>query len=62
MPSHLGLSSHDERPNDVSHYDVLANDKADLHARQVADNFQLPEDISFPLLVMSTKLLQFRND
>jgi len=46
MPSHLGLGVDDERPSDVTHFDVLANDQADHHARKAADLAQVPDCIA----------------
>ena len=36
MSSHLGLEPQDPRPDDVSHFDVLANDQADMAAKMAA--------------------------
>ena len=46
MPSHLGLGVDDERPSDVTHFDVLANDQADHHAGKAADLAQVPDCIA----------------
>ena len=46
MPSHLGHHQNDERPSDVSCFDVMANDQADIHAGEVAACHQIPDDIA----------------
>ena len=46
MPSHLGKKPDDPRPNDVSHFDVLANDQADMYAKKGADLCQLPSEVA----------------
>lgn len=46
MPSHLGTGKSDPRPDFVSHYDVLANDQADEHAKAAAQTAQLPKPVA----------------
>ena len=46
MPSHLGLGLNDPRPNNVSHLDVLANDRADHFAGLAAEQVQVSNPIS----------------
>ena len=44
IPSHLGHGI-DDRPMDVSHFDVLAHGRADHDARAAADLAQLPDGV-----------------
>jgi len=46
MPSHLGLEPGDKRPDDVSHLDVLANDRADHYAGIAAESVQVSDPIA----------------
>ena len=46
MPSHLGLNVEDPRPNNVSHLDVLANDRADHFAGIAAKQVEVSNPIA----------------
>ena len=46
VPSHLGLGLNDPRPKNVSHLDVLANDRADHFAGLAAEQVQVSNPIS----------------
>ena len=61
MPSHLGKEASSERPPDVSHFDVLANDKADFYAGLAASFSKFLRRLPIELLATSTKLLAYKN-
>ncbi len=42
MPSHEGLEDNAQRPEGVSHFDVLANDQADILAKKAAKRVAIP--------------------
>ena len=62
MPSHLGHAEHDDRPEGVSHFDVLANHQADSYAGIAAVQAQIPDPVAVNYIYYVDLVAKTRRD